>query len=113
MRIRILCFRDAGYRNVLCNMTMIKKQHIITKIGHGSQIVCDENIGQAKLFFQVAQQVHDLYLGVRIERRNCLVKQNDFRLAGHRPRNADTLQLSPGEFMRVAVRIGGIETDKL
>ncbi|MFR4785054.1 MAG: hypothetical protein ACLUAR_21160 [Pilosibacter sp.] len=56
----------------------------------------DENISQSQLFLQFMQKVHDLDLGVGIQGGDGFVKENDLRLAGHSPGNADTLQLPTG-----------------
>ncbi len=59
----------------------------------------DKDIGQTKPVLQFAQQIHDLYLRVRIQRGDRFVKQDDLRLAGDRTRDADALQLAAGKLM--------------
>ena len=78
------------------NAAMVEKKHVIAEIGDRSQVMGDENISQSQLFLQFTQKVHDLDLGVGIQGGDGFVKENDLRLAGHSPGNADTLQLSAG-----------------
>ena len=49
---------------------------------------------------------------MRIQRGDCFVKQNDFRLAGNRAGDADTLQLSAGKLMGKPVCKIGRQTDQ-
>ena len=73
----------------------------------------DKDVRQTKAVFQFPQQVHDLYLRVRIQRGDRFIKQNDLRLAGHRAGDADTLQLSAGKLMGKPVCKIGRQTDQL
>lgn len=73
----------------------------------------DKDVRQTKAVFQFPQQVHDLYLRMRIQRGDRFIKQNDLRLAGHRTGDADTLQLSAGKLMGKPVSKIGRQTDQL
>ena len=73
----------------------------------------DKDVRQTKAVFQFPQQIHDLYLRVRIQRGDRFIKQNDLRLAGHRAGDADTLQLSAGKLMGKPVSKIGRQTDQL
>ena len=45
------------------------------------------------------EKIHDLDLGVGVQRRDGLVKEDDLRTAGHRPGDAHPLELAAGELM--------------
>ena len=80
-------------------MALVEEEHIIAKISDGGQVVGDEHIGQSQFLFQFPQQIHDLDLGVGVQRRDGLVKEDDLRTAGHRPGDAHPLELAAGELM--------------
>ena len=92
---------------------MIQKKHIIAQISDRSQVMGNENISQPQFFFQIMEQIHDLNLSMGIQRRDSFVKKNDLWLACYSTGNADTLQLSAGQFMGISVCIGGIQSHKL
>jgi hypothetical protein len=60
-------------------------------------------------FLQVAQQVDHLRLHAHVERRGRLVQHDEFRLQHHGAGDGDALALAAGEFVRIAVRVSGIE----
>jgi hypothetical protein len=68
---------------------------------HDAEIVRDEEIGEAELALQILQQVDDLRLDRDVERRDRLVADNELRIERERPRDADALALSAGEFVGI------------
>ena len=58
-----------------------------------------------ELFLKVLEQVDDLRLDRDVERRDGLVGDDELRVDGQRPRDADALALAPGELVRIAVRV--------
>ncbi len=62
-----------------------------------------EEIGQRKPFLHLHQKIEDLRLYGKIERRNRLVADDQFRLENERPGNADALALAAGKLVRIAV----------
>ncbi|MOA52883.1 hypothetical protein D3C78_1762530 [compost metagenome] len=58
------------------------------------QVVGDEQVAQAPLILQLAQQIDDLRLHGKIERRGRLIEQDEFRLQRHGTRNGDALALA-------------------
>ena len=75
------------------------------------QIVADEEVGEAAPPLQVAQQVDDLPLHGKIERRGRLVEQDEFRVEHQRAGDRDALALAAGEFVREAVERVRVEPD--
>ena len=58
---------------------------------------------QAEAVLQILEQVDDLRLDRHVERRDRLVADDELRLAGERPGDADALALAAGELVRIAV----------
>ena len=81
-------------------------------LDHG-EIVRDEQIREAELALQIDQQVDDLCLHRDVERRDRLVADDQFRPRRQRPRDAETLALSAGEFVRVLGHLVGAQADPL
>src|SRR5882672_4853868 len=73
-----------------------------------SEIVRDEEIGECEFVLELLKQVDHLRLNRDVEGRDGLVGDDEVRVDGERPREADSLSLAAGELMRVAVgRVGG------
>ena len=71
-----------------------------------AEIVRDEEVGQAELALQVAEQVEDLRLHRDVERRDRLVADDDLGLERERAGDADALALAAGELVRKVVAPG-------
>ena len=67
------------------------------------EVVRDEQVGQAELALQVAQQVDDLRLHRDVERRHRLVADDQARVERERAGDADALALPAGKLVRIAV----------
>ena len=67
------------------------------------EVVGDEQVGQAELALQVAQQVDHLRLHRDVEGGDRLVADDQARVQRQRAGDADPLALAAGEFVRVAV----------
>ena len=88
---------------------------------HKGQEICqrdlerDFNVTRSTVtgILQIMEKIHDLDLGMCIQGRDSFVKKNDLWLACYSTGNADTLQLSAGQFMGISVCIGGIQSHKL
>ncbi len=85
----------------------------VGEVPHDRQVVGDEQVGHAELVLQVLEQVDHLRLHRHVERRHRLVADDDLRLQGQRPGDADALALAAGELVRVAVDVVGVEADPL
>ena len=81
-------------------------------LDHG-QIMRDEEIREAELALQIDQKVDDLRLHGDVERRDRLVANDQLRPRRQRPRDAETLPLSAGEFVRVLGHLVGAQADPL
>jgi ABC-type dipeptide/oligopeptide/nickel transport system ATPase component len=83
-------------------------------VAHGAdhpQIVADEEIGEAVLLLQVAQQIDDLRLHRHVEGRGRLVQHDQLRFQDQGAGDGDALPLPAGKFMWIAVPCLGIEAD--
>ena len=78
---------------------------------HHQEVVGDEEVGEAALVLQAAQEVDDLALDRDVERADRLVADDHLGLDGERAGDGDALALAAGELVRVAVRVGGVEAD--
>ncbi len=62
---------------------------------------------------QILQQIDDLRLNGNVERRYRLIGQHELRTQGNRSRDADTLPLSAGKFVRITIVSGRVQTNEL
>ena len=67
-------------------------------------------VGQTELFLQIFQQVDHLSLDGNIQRGNRLIADDQGRLKGQGAGNTNTLALTAGKFMRVAVGKSRVQT---
>ena len=61
---------------------------------HDQKVMGDEQVRNSQLFLQVLEHVDDLSLDRHIQRRYCLVADNELRLGRKCPGDADSLALS-------------------
>ena len=73
--------------------------------------VRDEEVGQPEVALQLGKQVDDLGADADIEGRYRLVADDELRAQGQGAGNANALALSAGEFVRIAVAGGFIESN--
>ena len=69
---------------------------------HDLQVVADEQVAEAALALEPAQEVDDLRLHREVERRGRLVEQDELRLERDGAGDRDALALAAGEFVREA-----------
>ncbi|KPZ30016.1 hypothetical protein AN901_204522 [Pseudomonas syringae pv. theae] len=81
----------------------VHHHHAVTQVFHHTQVVADEQIGQAQLIAQVHEQVENLRLNRHVQRCHRLVTDQQFRLHRQRTGDANTLALTTAELMRVAL----------
>jgi len=72
---------------------------------HHCQVVCDEQIRNAKLLLQVLQQIDHLRLHRHVERGNRLVTHDQLWLRRQGSRDANTLPLTAGKLMWITLRV--------
>ena len=68
-----------------------------------TQVVADEQVSQPQVALEVGQQIEDLRLDRHVERRDRLVRDQHRRIERQCARDAETLSLAAGEFVRKAV----------
>ena len=89
------------------------KIHDTDRIGdvlYDGEVMRDEEIRQIPLLLQGLQQVDDLCLHGYVQRRYRLVADYKLRIQGQCTRDADTLTLSAGELMRVAILVIALQS---
>jgi hypothetical protein len=103
---------DLARRAPLHDAAEIHHHHFVAEIFDDTEIVGDEQHGQAEALLELAQEVEHLRLHRNVERRHRLVGDDEIGLDRQRPGDADALALSAGEFMREAARIFGRQPDQ-
>ena len=75
----------------------------VREVAHDRKIMADEQQRRAVVPLDVHQQAGDGGLNGDVERRNRLVGDDHFRIAGERPRDADALLLAARQLARTAL----------
>ena len=96
----------------LHKVALVHHGHTIRQVAHHRQIVCDEQVGQAKLALERIQQVDHAGLDGHVEGRYRLVEHDHRRVRGQRTRQADALTLTTREVAREAVQLLLIQTHR-
>ena len=78
-----------------------------------SEVVRDEQVGDAVFLLEVLEEVDDLGLDGDIERADGFIADDQFRFDGEGAGDADALALAAAEFVRVTPGVGGIQPDGL
>ena len=79
-------------------------RHLVGDVLDDADVVRDEQVSDAELALQLAQQVEDLRLHRHVERRGRLVADDQPRLHRQRARDRDALALAAGELVRIALQ---------
>src|SRR5262249_30912241 len=74
-------------------------------VPHHAEVVGDEDIGEAVQVLQIGEEVEDLGLDGHVEGGDGLVGDDQPRVHGERPGDADALALPPGELVGVPVDV--------
>ncbi len=99
-------------RPELDDLAQVHDRHPVADVLHDRQVVGDEQVGQPESGAQVGQEVEDLGLDRHVERRDRLVADDELRLDGERPGDADALALAAGELVRIALDVVRVEPDQ-
>lgn len=83
----------------------------ITDITNDRDIVRYKQVGQIQLSFEFVQQFDDLGLDGDIQRRHRLVANNEARFHDQRAGDTDTLSLTSGKLMRIAIEHIRVQPD--
>ena len=109
-------------QGVLVQLVGAGQLHHVAQVHHGDavgdvlddvQIVGDEQVGQAQLLLQIVKQVDNLGLDGHVQGGDGLVADDEFRLDGQGPGNADALALAAGELVGEAVGVLPVEAHHL
>ena len=90
---------------VFNNLPEIHHRNPIGNMFDHGQIVRDEHIRQPELALQILQQIDHLRLHRYIECRHRFIANDQTGLDRQRPRDTDTLTLTTGKFMRIALHV--------
>lgn len=95
-------------RRVFDHPTQIHDAGPVRDVLDDREIMADEQIGQAKLLLQVAQQVDDLCLHRNVERRDGLIADDQAGQQNERAGNTDALALGARKGVLIALEIARI-----
>src|SRR3990172_8203797 len=68
-----------------------------------TEVMGNEEVGKTLHSLEAFKQIHNLGLNGDVERRNRLVRNDEIRCNGQSPGNSNSLPLSAGKLMRVAL----------
>jgi hypothetical protein len=108
--------RDSKECISLCNLNQFAKVHdtnSVRDMADNIQSMCNKEIGQAQSVLQVTQEIDDLRLYRDIEGRDRFISDYESGMERDTASNTDTLSLTTGKFMWVAVATARIESHQL
>ena len=82
-------------------------------MANDAQVMGDKQIGQSELFLKILEHIDDLRLNGDIERGDRLIADDELGIDRKRSRDTDSLALTTGELMRIAVCVLAVESDAL
>ena len=97
----------------LDHLAQIHNGNAIGDMLHDRQVVGDKQICSTELVLEFLEQVQNLGLNGHIQSGNRLVADNQLGLQRKCTGNADTLTLTAGELMRIAVDVLGVQSDNV
>jgi hypothetical protein len=99
--------RRAGFDN----LSQVHDQYAVGDVLNNCKVMRNEKIRQSEARLQFLQEVHDLRLHRNVKRADWLIADDEFRLDRQGARDANSLPLSAAEFVRVSLRMGGVESN--
>src|SRR5690606_26394703 len=84
----------------------------VAEVANDRDVVADEDEAEAETLLDVEQQVEDLAADRDVQRRSCLVGDDDARIQRQRPRDPDALALPTREGVRVTLHRLRIDADQ-
>ena len=93
-------------RALLDDLAVLHDHDAVAERAHDLEVVRDEEVGEARLVLQLAQQLDDLGLHRQVERRGRLVEEDELGLERDGAGDGEALPLPAGEFVREAVEDG-------
>src|SRR5262249_40037192 len=113
-RVRVPRLAEQALRLALLDdLAEVHHRDAVGEVADHAEVVGDEEVGEAELALEVAQEVQDLRLDRDVERRGRLVADEHARADGERARDADALALPARELVRIAPDLPGIEAHEL
>ena len=97
----------AGFDHV----AVLHHDDLVGERADDAEVVGDEDVGEAVLRLQAAEELDDLHLHGHVEGGGRLVEDDELRLQDHGAGDGDALALAAGELVRVALGGGGVEAD--
>ena len=94
--------QQLGGRGLLDDLSGVHDGDAVGDLGDQSQVVADEDHGEAEPLAQLAQQVDDLLLDGHVQGGGGLVGDDQARVTGQSHGDEDALALPPGELVRIA-----------
>ena len=91
-----------GDRAFLHDPAVLHHDDPVAERAHDLEVVADEEVAEAPLALEPAQEVDDLRLNREVEGRGRLVEQDELGLERDRPRDGEPLALAAGELVREA-----------
>jgi hypothetical protein len=85
-----------GSRALLSDKALLQHEHLIGDVGHHTQVVGDEEQGEAEVLAKSAQQFQDGRLDGYVEGRCDFVTDDHGGVSREGPRNSDALLLATG-----------------
>src|SRR6266404_7533636 len=98
---------------LLDDLAEVHHRDTMAHVRDDAEIVRDEQIGEAHLVLQPAEQIQHLRLDRDVERGDRLVGDDEAWPDGERTRDADPLTLPAAELVRIAIVVLRAETDLL
>src|SRR5438132_587464 len=95
----------------LDNFAEIHDSDPVANMLNDSQVVGDKKIREVHLLLEFLQEIDDLRLDGNIERRNRLIRNDEFGVHRQGAGDADALALAPAELVRIAAVVVFSQTD--
>ena len=101
--------KDFPRRPLLHHPPLVHDQNTVADVVHHSQVMRHQQHGHVARSAQIPDQVEHLGLDGDIERGYRLIRHQKRRRKRQRAGNSDPLALAAAEFVRIPVRITGIQ----
>ena len=85
----------------------------VAHVPDNTEIVADEDEGQAALRLELLQKIQDLRAHRDVERGRALVRDHEGRVEGESTSDADSLTLAAAQFLRPAAQETLVEADRI
>src|SRR5687768_13279859 len=92
----------AAGRPFLDDAAEIHDRHAVGGVAHDIEIMSDDHDGQAQPVLQIVDEIEDLALDGDIEPGRRLIGDDELRIEGERPGDADAACLAARELMGIA-----------